>query len=401
MNLLENINIAVKTITANKLRSTLTMLGIIIGNASVITMVAVGEGAQQFIQQKLEAFGAHQFYVYARNDDAELFSGKVAQLFLADAEAIAMLAPSVAEVAPIIGGNLQLSHKERTLKADVIGTTKGILFLQNLNVERGRFFDLIEQQQSSQVVILGPVIAEKLFGRENPLGESVQINKLSFQVIGVMKSKGSFFNLNPDETVYVPITTMSDRLVGGRSPLGIPIDRLELSAIKSVNLKAAAFQTINILTRRHGRKDFSVATSKSFQDFVNQVSGTLSLTLAAIASISLLVGGIGIMNIMLVSVTERTQEIGLRKAIGATEGAILTQFLIEAIILSVAGGLIGTSIGISGTVMVSIFTPLHPSVPLEAVLLSVGVSSSIGVIFGVAPARRAARLDPIVALRGA
>lgn len=399
MNLLESTNMAVKTLTANKLRSALTMLGIIIGNASVITMVAIGQGAQQFTQQKLESFGPNQLSVFPSGENAEGLNTEVAQLVLADAEAIAKLAPAVREVAPQISTNLQLSHQGRISKVNVTGTTSGILYVRNLRVRQGRFFDSIELQQNARVVILGPAVARKLFSRENPLGQSVQMNNLSFQVVGVMQAKGAFMGANPDEIAYVPITTMAVQLAGRRSPLGIPIDYLELSAQDRASVRAAAFQIINILTRRRGKKDFMVAANKSVQDLVSQVTGALSLVLTAIAGISLLVGGIGIMNIMLVSVTERTQEIGLRKAIGATEQAILTQFLIEAIILSVAGGLVGTGIGVGGALIVGILTPLQPTVPVGAILLAAGVSGSIGLIFGVAPARQAARLDPITALR--
>jgi putative ABC transport system permease protein len=194
---------------------------------------------------------------------------------------------------------------------------------------------------------------------------------------------------------------MADQLAGRKSPYGIPVDYIEVSARDKQSIRAAAFQISNLLTRRHGKKDFAIVANKSFQNLISQITGTLSLTLAAIAGISLLVGGVGIMNIMLVSVTERTHEIGLRKALGATQQAILTQFLIEAVILSVAGGLVGTGVGIGSGMVVAALTPLKPSVPLSAIALAVGVSGSIGLIFGVIPARQAARLDPIVALRSA
>jgi putative ABC transport system permease protein len=400
MNLLENANMAVKTITANKLRSTLTMLGIIIGNASVIAMVAIGQGAKQFTQQKLESFGPNQLSVFSDTAFNQGLTTEVAELMLTDAEAIATQSPAVNEVAPQIAKDSQLFYRGRSAKTSVTGTTRGILYVRSLLVSQGRFFDRIEQQQNAQVVILGPGIARKLFGRQNPLGQIVQIDRSSFQVLGVMQSKGAFLGFNYDETAYIPITTMADRLAGRRSPNGIPIDYLELSAKDKNSVRAAAFQVTNILTRRHGKKDFRVDANKSVQDLANQVTDALSLVLAAIAGISLLVGGIGIMNIMLVSVTERTHEIGLRKAIGATQRAILTQFLIEAVILSVAGGLIGTSLGVGSSLIIGVLTPVQATVPIEAIFLAAGVSGSIGLIFGVAPARQAAKLDPIIALRG-
>jgi putative ABC transport system permease protein len=401
MNLFESVNMAVKTLTANKLRSALTMLGIIIGNSSVIAMVAIGQGAQQFTQKQLESFGPNQLAIWAGMENAEGFTTETPELVLADAEALATQAPAVREVAPQVNSNLQLSYRGRTTKSNVTGTTSGILYVRNLKVAQGRFFDRLQQQQNAQVVILGAVVARKLFASENPLGKAIQVNNLSFQVIGVMQPKGSFMGSNPDQTVYVPISTMVDQLAGRRSPNGIAIDYIELSAIDRFSVRAAAFQVTNILTRRHGKKDFIVMANKSVQDLVAQVTSMLSLLLAAIAGISLFVGGIGIMNIMLVSVTERTKEIGLRKAIGATQQAILRQFLIEAVILSVAGGAIGTGLGIGGAAIVSVLSPLQPSVPISAIALAVGVSGSIGLIFGVIPARQAAKLDPIVALRSA
>ena len=398
MNFLETVGMAAKTLTTNKLRSTLTMLGIIIGNASVIATIAVVQGAKQFAQQKIESFGPNQLTITA---DAYYRPGlniEKSELLLSDVEAIIALSPAVKAVAPQISKDLYLSYRDRTAKANVTGTTQGILYVRMLRVERGRFFDRIEQQQIAPVAVLGAGVARKLFGSSDPLGQSFLINQDSFHVVGILQSKGTFLGLNYDETVYVPITTMAERLSGKRSPNGIAIDYLELSARDRDSIRAAAFQVTNILTRRHGKKDFRVDANKSVQDLMNQVTGALGLVLAIIAGISLLVGGIGIMNIMLVSVTERTQEIGLCKAIGATQQAILTQFLIEAIILSVAGGVIGVFIGVSGLLTIGFFTSWLVPIPFGAIILALGFSGSIGLIFGVAPARQAARLDPITAL---
>jgi putative ABC transport system permease protein len=400
MNIFENTEMAVKTLTANKLRTLLTMLGIIIGNASVIAMVAIGEGAKQFTQEKLESIGPNQLTVIAKNSDSDGSTTEQSEITLADVEAIAEQAPAVAQVAPQITSSLQVTYRGRTSKATVTGTTMGMLYVRNLQVQNGRFLDS-DKQQSSSVAILGSAIAQKLFLKENPIGKELQINNISFQVIGVMQQKGSFLGTNYDEAVYVPILTAANQLISKRSPRGITVDYTELSAKDKDSVRAAAFQVANILTRRHGKKDFSIFANKSMQDLVAQVTGGLSLLLATVAGISLLVGGIGIMNIMLVSVSERTHEIGLRKAIGASEGEILSQFLIEAIILSVTGGLIGTGLGVSTAVIVSLVTPLKPAVPVAAIILAGGISGTIGLVFGVTPARQAAKLDPINALRGA
>ena len=401
MNIFESVKIAATTLNSNKLRSSLTMLGIAIGNAAVIALIGIGQGSQNYTSEKLESFGANSLFVYVTSVDTKGSTSETRQLVLSDAEAIATQAPSVKAVAPQISSQLLISYLNRNIKSSITGTTPGFLYVHNMTVAKGRFFDQSEQQQNVQVVTLGSELAQKLFGSENPLGKDVQIGDVSFLVIGVMKAKGSFAGQNSDDAAYVPITTMADQLIGRRSPYGIPIDSMQVSATDKQSIRAAAFQITNILTQLRGQQDISVFSDKSFNDLINQITQALSLTLVAIGSISLLVGGIGIMNIMLVSVTERTQEIGLRKAIGATQEVILTQFLIEAIILSVCGGLIGIGVGLSCTTIIGIFTPLKPIVPVQAIAVAAGVSGGIGLIFGVVPARRAAQLDPIVALRSA
>jgi putative ABC transport system permease protein len=402
MNLTENIQMAVRTLSANKLRSLLTMLGIIIGNASVISIVALGEGAKQYTQDQLESLGPNQLTIYTGGISEGEFGSlqDIPELTLDDVEAIAQQAPAVKEISPQILSNLQMTYGSRSLKSPVIGTTDGISYVRNLQVAKGRFLVPSDIQQTASTIVLGSTLATKLFGDQPPLGETIQLGNFNFQVVGVMAVKGSVLGTNYDDNAYVPITTMATQLSGRTSAKGIPIDVLELSAKDAPSIRAAAFQVTNILTSRHGRQDFSVFSNKSLQGLVNNVSAGLSLVLGAIASISLLVGGIGVMNIMLVSVSERTHEIGLRKAIGATERIILTQFLIEAILLSVIGGGIGIVVGAGGAFLVAIFSPLKPVVSVGAVILASGVSGTIGLVFGVVPARQAARLDPIVALRG-
>jgi putative ABC transport system permease protein len=396
---LETITMAVATLTAHKLRSLLTVLGIVIGNASVVAIIGLGQGAQSFTQGKVESLGANLLYVFIGGQEGEGESGDSPQLLLSDAEAIAAQAPAVKIVSPMISTSATLTAQSRTAKATVQGVTPEFLQARNMQVATGRFWSTAEQRQDTAVVVLGVDLAQKLFDRTSPLGQDIQIDDRSFQVIGVLQRKGAFLGVNPDANAHIPITTLASQLVGRSVPSGIAIDEIEVSAQDQASIRAAAFQLTNILTRLHGKKDFSVVANKSVQDLLGQITGVLSVLLAAIAAVSLLVGGIGIMNIMLVSVTERTQEIGLRKAIGAPESAILQQFLIEAVILSVAGGIIGIGVGVGSAWLVGVFTPLKPTVPLSAIVLATGVSGGIGLIFGVVPARQAAKLDPIVALR--
>ena len=259
-------------------------------------------------------------------------------------------------------------------------------------------------KRDSQVVVLGADLAEQLFGSNNPIGQQLRISNSSFQVIGVLEAKGSSVGSDYDNAALVPIMTSANRLVGRNSPYGIALDYIVASARDNKSVDAAEFQITNLLRQRHkiiSEDDFTMRTQKDALQTVGQITGALTIMLAAIAGISLFVGGIGIMNIMLVSVTERTQEIGLRKAIGATQQDILLQFVIEAVIVSAAGGLVGTAIGVGGVMLVGALTPLTAGVSPVAIALAVGVSGGIGLFFGVVPARRAAQLDPIVALRSA
>ncbi|WAL61371.1 ABC transporter permease [Thermocoleostomius sinensis] len=402
MNILENARIALKTLVNNKLRSGLTMLGILIGNGSIILMVGIVQGAQNYTLKQIESYGVNLLSIFPGGGEVGSWSAEETwRLVLADADAIRSYAPAVDRVAPQISSFQLATYRDRSTQPNITGTTPDFLFVRNFRVASGRFFDETEQQQNAAVIVLGSIPARQLFGHEHPLGRDVQINNISFRVIGVLESKGSLNGINQDNTALVPITTLAAQVDGRSSPYGIPLDSIELSANDPQSVKAAEFQVTNLLTRRHGKKDFTIETNKSFQDLVNQVGSVLSLMLGAIASISLVVGGIGIMNIMLVSVTERTQEIGVRKAVGATQHVILMQFLIESIVLSVAGGLAGVALGVGGVALVSLVTPLTPTVSIVAIVVAIGVSGSIGLIFGVVPAQRAARLDPIVALRSA
>jgi putative ABC transport system permease protein len=405
MNILESLKMATSTLVAHKLRSSLTMLGIIIGNASVIGMVGVGQGTQKLAADQFESLGPNVLFVVPGSDEERRTDFDLPKtLVLADSEAIAEQVPTVKAVAPQINGTYLMTYRNLNTKKTVIGTTPSFLAVRSSDVDRGRFITDIDLKRSNRVVILGSEIAEKFFGGKNAIGQSLRIKDISFQIVGVMKAKGSFLGENQDDRVYVPLTTMSSQIVGNKSPYGTQVDFISVSAKDRDSIGAAQFQIENLLRLRHkiiDQNDFGVQTQKDILEIVGSVTNALTVMLAAIAGISLFVGGIGVMNIMLVSVTERTQEIGLRKAIGAQEGDILSQFLIEAVILSALGGTIGTLVGVSGLILVDVLTPLAPVVSPVVILVAVGVSGSIGLFFGVVPARRAAKLDPIVALRSA
>ncbi|NES18420.1 MAG: FtsX-like permease family protein [Symploca sp. SIO3E6] len=405
MDLVESIKMASTTLIANKLRSGLTMLGIIIGNASVIAMVGIGQGAQKLASEQFEALGPNVLFVIPGSNETRRSSFATPKtLVFADAKAIASQVRAVAEVAPEIRAQQLITYRNKNTQSSVVGTTPEFLSVRSFEVVKGRFITELDLKRNNQIAVLGPELATQLFGTQNPIGKQLRIKNGSFQIVGLMKAKGTVLGTNQDLRAYVPLTTMSNRLVGNTSPYGMQVSLISVSAKDEGNPGAAQFQIENLLRLRHkitGEDDFFVRTQKDILAIVNTITGALTLMLGAIASISLLVGGIGVMNIMLVSVTERTSEIGLRKAIGATEQDILVQFMIEAVILSAAGGIFGTLIGVGGVLLVGAVSPLSTGISTGAILLAVSVSGGIGLFFGVVPARRAAKLDPIVALRSA
>jgi putative ABC transport system permease protein len=405
MDIVESIKMATTTLVANKLRSSLTMLGIIIGNASVIAMIGIGEGAQKYIAKELESLGPNVLFVIPGSRETQRITLDVPKtLVLADAEAIATQVPSVQSVTAEANSRELVTYRNKNSNINVIGTTPEFLPVRQFDVGRGRFLTNLDIKRSNQVVVLGATLAERFFGNSDPVGQQLRLKNVSFQVIGVLQAKGSSLGVDYDDAVLVPITTMANRIAGRTSPYGIELTYLVAAAKNADSVDAAEFQITNLLRLRHkltGEDDFSIRTQKDAMESVGKITGALTVMLAAIAGISLFVGGIGVMNIMLVSVTERTQEIGLRKAIGAREQDILIQFMIEAVILSAAGGVLGTLIGVGGSLLVGAVTPLQAGVSPVAILMAVSVSGGIGLFFGVVPARRAAKLDPIVALRSA
>jgi putative ABC transport system permease protein len=385
------------------MRSLLTMLGIVIGNASVITLVGIGRGAQNLAANQLSSLGANVLFVVPGNNDTRRQGLETPKtLVLEDAKAIAEQVPSVRRVAPQITLNTVVQAGALSSSATVTGVTPNFLEVRSFEMAQGRFFNDSDLRSARNVTVIGPDLRDKLLPTGAAIGRQLRIRDQSFEVIGVLVPKGAVFGSNQDETAYVPLTTMVSRLSGRDPTYGISLSFISVEARDEKSTGAAAFQITNLLRQRHRilrEDDFAVRSQKDAQQIVGNITGGLTLMLAAIGAVSLLVGGIGIMNIMLVSVSERTEEIGLRKALGARSDDVLIQFLVESLVLASLGGVIGSAVGVGTVAVVALVTPLPAAIASWMVLVTVGLSGSIGLFFGVVPARRAARLDPIVALR--
>jgi putative ABC transport system permease protein len=402
---------ALENLSANKLRSMLTVLGIVIGVAAVIAMLSIGRGAEASITSRIESMGTNLVYVSPGSTNqggVQTATGSANTLTIDDADVLANLA-NVEAVSPVTQGMVQVSYSSANTRTILMGVTPGYETVSSLTLEDGEFINDSQQNGRSLVVVLGNSVAQDLFGGTGGVvGQKVRLNGQTYKVIGVLASKGSTGFMNQDDQVFVPLSTALYRLVGGNRFRGSSvISQIVIKASDSKVVDQVASDITLSMRDRHGTiegsDDFSVTSQESTLEAATQVSDTLTIFLGGIAGISLMVGGIGIMNIMLTTVTERTHEIGLRKAIGAKRRDILLQFLAESMVLSLAGGVVGAILGWSaaqlmGQVQISGST-ITPVVGLDSVLLATLFSIAVGLFFGIYPATRASRLQPVDALR--
>ncbi len=395
--------IALRALRRNKLRSGLTALGIIIGVASVVAMVAVGNGAQSNIQSQVAALGQNLLMVFAgsrRAGGVNSGLGSASTITLADAETIGREVTDVVAVSPEVSTSAQAIANGRNWSTTVVGESPDYLKIRDWKLSAGSMFTEREVRSAAKVGIIGSKTAYELFGPLNPIGQTVRVKNIPFVIIGLLESKGAGMGgQNQDDRIIIPYTTAMKRITGEKY-----LRSVNVQIVTAARMEIAQQQITSLLRQRHRvatdrDDDFNIFNQKEIADTVSSITTVITLLLGAIAGISLLVGGIGIMNIMLVSVTERTREIGIRIAVGAQPRDIRLQFLIEAITLSLLGGIIGVLVGVGASKLVAMFANFKPIVSTASILLAFGVSTVIGVFFGFYPASKASALDPIDALR--
>jgi putative ABC transport system permease protein len=408
MTILESIRIALSGLAANRTRALLTMLGIIIGVGAVIALVAFGQGVERYIKKQFESIGSNLMFVFTQAPSGGDPS-KVKPVTMDDLDAISnpLNAPSVQRVAAEYAVFAALAAGKNETALGVSGVLPNHPQVFDWYPASGRFIDEADVNTAARVAVLGQAIAKKLFDPSvDPIGQNLRINNIPFRVIGVMEERGGSSFGNQDEVVYIPISTAQTRLAQARTADGsYYVSVIYAQAVSAERMQDAAEEVTRLLLDRHkiefrDDQDFQIITQDQVLGVVGQITGLLTIFLALIAGISLVVGGIGIMNIMLVSVTERTREIGLRKAVGARNSDILLQFLIESVVISLLGGSLGIVLGTAAAAIGGLLVPqLAPTVTPQAILLATGVSTGIGIFFGLYPASRAANLSPIKALK--
>jgi putative ABC transport system permease protein len=403
MNFKESFFTALAALFANKLRALLTMLGIIIGVAAVITMIAIGEGAQKAVIERIQSLGTNLLFISpgaARGGGMVVIQfGTSVRLKNSDAEAILAKAPAVDAIVPELNRSAQVKYENRNWNTRIIGTTPDYEEVRNFKAVFGRYFTNSEERGVATVCVVGQTIVDNLFPTSDPLGKRIRIAGANFEVIGVLESKGQSGFQNPDDQIIVPLSTAQRRLFG--------VDYLSQVTAKVVNdnkMDEAFLEIERILRREHKLReeqdnDFTIRNQADIISTFQETQQTFTFLLAGIAAVSLLVGGIGIMNIMIVSVTERTREIGVRKAIGARKQDIMWQFLIESVVMSVTGGCLGIGLGVLASYLITTYGNLTPIISLNSITVSFVFASFVGIFFGIYPAWKAAISNVIDALR--
>lgn len=399
------LKVALKSLLANKLRSILAMLGIIIGVGAVIAMLAIGTGAQKAVLDRFSAMGTNLLIVRpGQRGTGGVVSGTQQNLTLDDAQALLDTVSQIKAVTPVVGGTTQIKYLNKNSRTNVQGVAVTYFSIRNYEVEKGEAFSELDVERNARVVVIGPVTAENLFGAQEAVGQTIKINGINFRVTGVCKSKGDMGFFNPDDQAIIPYTTAMRQVFGTQGPTAGAVREIDIQAVDGANLEKLQADVMALLRKRHRigpgmPDDVYIRNQAEFIEAQRQSAATMTTLLGSTAAISLLVGGIGIMNIMLVTVTERTREIGIRKAIGAKERDILSQFLIEAVIMSILGGVMGVGAGFLTSSVVERFTDYKTIVEPYSVALALGFAALVGIFFGFYPATRAAKLDPIEALR--
>jgi putative ABC transport system permease protein len=399
---------AIEALWSNKLRSGLTMLGVIIGIASVISISSIGQGVTKSTEESIRGLGTDVLQVMAgsaQSGGVRQAQGSVSTLTWEDAKAIATQSPSATIVSAYLQSKSQIVYGDKNTNTTVYGTDLSYSAARNTYPQTGRFFNIEELESAAAVAVIAPTVQKNLFPvNVNPIGQKIRIQGEIYTIIGVMEVKGAQGPQDRDDAVYVPLTSLSARIIGNNSLMGVSVNSIYIKGKDESQLDTIKFQVENILRLRHNIEipaddDFRVTNQADILKTLTTILGSLTILIVGVSGISLVVGGIGIANIMLVSVVERTREIGIRKALGATDRAVLSQFLTESVMLSLIGGTIGIVIGISVTFLAANSFKFPFVISTEAVVIGFGLSTTVGLVAGVIPASNAAKLDPITALR--